>query len=63
MARHSMPQRNMRASGRIPILQDESCSARQGKAGERALHFGENRTHGTKAGRAKRKTCAGAELV
>jgi hypothetical protein len=31
-----MPQRNMRAHGRTPILQDESRGARQGKNGGHA---------------------------
>jgi hypothetical protein len=58
-----MPQRNMRAHGRTPILQDESCCTRQGKNGGGRRGMPQKNAHGTKIRQTERKTCAVAELV
>jgi hypothetical protein len=58
-----MPQRNICADGRTPILQDETRSARQGKNGGGAHVSPQKNAEGTKIRQTKRKTCAAPELV
>jgi hypothetical protein len=58
-----MPQRSMRACGRIPILQDETRAAWQRKPTIALARTRHESASGTKIMQTERKTCALAELV
>jgi hypothetical protein len=58
-----MPQRTMRARGRIPILQDEARAARQQKHRGRACRTPQKDAWRTRIKQTARKTCAAPEVV